>query len=427
MTLYMQEYSCIICDYSTTRALNLDRHNKSSRHQKNMKKLCSQNNNLSIDNKNNKIMSTALSTGVSTNDDKYICKYCGDKFTYRQSHNKHVRERCKKNKESVEYDSIKKTNTESIMLSVVKNMADKIDELGEKLERQSKQIKNIMSSETTGDIVKIAKNTSETANKSLSMLKYATKNFKSAPALKQIKKAEATKMITYEPDNKKYIDLEEFIVSKYRKGILVDFIGDIIIDYYQKDNPKMQSFWKTDISRLTFIIKKHSTDGKSTWINDSKGVSIMKMIIQPLYDEVRNIMQSYTRKVYDILNNSNIKITNEEYKDLTNESQTAVEIIGSLQYKKIQKSTLIYIAPHFGFDLSKSDILNTFESPESESDEETTEVKSIDKIPIKRSIRELLKSNEENKSKKNIIKKSKYSCVKSESESEFESESSDSC
>jgi hypothetical protein len=49
-----------------------------------MKELCSQNNNLSIDNKNNKIMST----GVSTNDDKYICKYCGDKFIYRQSDNK---------------------------------------------------------------------------------------------------------------------------------------------------------------------------------------------------------------------------------------------------------------------------------------------------------------------------------------------------
>lgn len=62
--------------------------------------------------------------------------------------------------------------------------------------------------------------------------------------------------------------------------------------------------------------------------------------------------------------------------------------------------------------------MNTFESPESESDEETTEVKSIDKIPIKRSIRELLNSNEENKSKKNIMKKSKYSCIKSECRSE---------
>lgn len=106
-----------------------------------MKELCSQNNNLSIDNKNNKIMSTDLSTGVSTNDDKYICKYCGDKFTYRQSHNKHVRERCKKNKEIAEYDNIEKTNTEAIMLSVVKNMADKIDELGENLKGNLNKLK----------------------------------------------------------------------------------------------------------------------------------------------------------------------------------------------------------------------------------------------------------------------------------------------
>ena len=88
------------------------------------------------------------------------------------------------------------------------------------------------------------------------------------------------------------------------------------------------------------------------------------MIIKPLYDEVKNIMHSYIKKIHDMIKEGNIIL--EESRRLIQQDEMALVVIGAVMSSKIHKATLKYIAPNFGFNTSIMLSIGGYDSGNSE-------------------------------------------------------------
>jgi hypothetical protein len=77
------------------------------------------------------------------------------------------------------------------------------------------------------------------------------------------------------------------ILFLYKDKQLVNLISDAILSYYKKLDPKDQAFWNTDTARLNYIIKD-TVDDKESWVIDKFGVKMKNLVIAPLGDELRN-------------------------------------------------------------------------------------------------------------------------------------------
>jgi len=420
----MQKYKCIICNYSSSRSLNLTRHNNSKKHLKNINEYelknhidaSSKNKDFESDaysncsnDANNEYSNDALIEKNDTDDllKKYKCKKCNTQFLHHQNYYRHINKTCKYiddgmminfnktvdnsntntkrkkvNSQYIKSNKVKDSKSENV-IKIMSEKDKKIDRLlqeNEKIRKENEQIKKDSEkrleqiAKEKDDIIEIAKNTaitskntSETNTKSLSMLKCAMKHFRNAPPIKQLDGKSAMKLITYEPEKKvngeNEHSIEEIIIFKYSKGILVDFVGDIIICCYRKDNPKYQSMWNTDYARLAFIIKQFiGKDGESEWVKDPNGLKVLKLIIIPIYDKIREMLHDYVRQIHKDISTTGMGYNN--INKLMKNSETALTIIGLLSMNKIKKDTLRYISTNFGFDATSINSLNDYDSPE---------------------------------------------------------------
>jgi len=354
----MQEYNCNVCNYTTNRLLNFQRHKSSDKHNKNINN-CYQNTSSTHMMSSNDVKSNETTIKKSLKD--YTCKSCNHTFTHRSNYYRHAKNGCVKNNKSVDGQTISAN-----VIDMFKQISEQNSRICEELNQLSKQVakhdgkleeheKQIVSEKN--NILEIAKNNSETVNKSMSVIKRATKYFNNAPPLRSVNKDKIIELLEYKPDGKESDHLiDEVIVFRYRTNSLIKFIGEIIIAYYITEDPKMQSMWGTDISRLTFIFKKSSKTGKSEWTRDGKGVRISEIVIDPIYNEIKKIMREYIEKINKRIKHEILTPIQSEY--LLKESELAFEVIGAIGFGEIQKATLREIAPQFGMDSIVLDSVN---------------------------------------------------------------------
>jgi hypothetical protein len=252
-----------------------------------------------------------------------VCEWCGSEFSYRQGLHRHIKDRCK----------------------IKRDKDAKIKELEEKIKIISKEKDKLLDT---------VQNNSVTAKKSMSTLNYVMKNMNDAPPVKLLEGEELSGMISY--DKKTDRSIEDLLIHFYDKNLLHEFLGNMIINVYKKDDPTEQSFWSSDVSRLTFVIKQIVGEpDDSEWVTDKKGTKLTKMIICPVTDEVKNILQEYIKKCGKIVRKINVCDTEEELSGKTTLSnmQKCNEIIMKINLKTIEKEVLRYLAPYFNLNISK--------------------------------------------------------------------------
>jgi hypothetical protein len=439
----MEKYICKLCNYNTNRISNLDRHNNSERHIKRLSEYDHDSNEPvqeprepaqeprepaqeprePVREPREPGKSRTLKNKMSSDDHmnfEYKCEFCGARFKHNQSYNRHKKHRCKK-RDSVssdgknttdsdsDIDSNTDTDNESVgtrkresmvaknvstkrltpsksknnIAEIMKIMMEGMMEMKKDIISQIDEKINNMQNDEKSDIIKIARNTAETSNKSMNILKFAMRKLQNAPPIKKLDKQEIMGLITYVPDGKtdekNKHSIEEIIIYKYSKNILIDFVGDAIVECYSARNPKMQSVWGTDIARLMFIIKEQVGDSdKSEWVKDHNGTKILKLIIKPIYKKISEMMEDYTKRIYDTIKKKGI--SHIECARLTEQSEKAFEIKATIFNNKIQKATLRYIAPQFGITSSILNNIDDFDSPQfvSSSDDSSSEGSSTD-------------------------------------------------
>ena len=173
------------------------------------------------------------------------------------------------------------------------------------------------------------------ASESMSIMSHIVKNYKDAPPLK-----------IYDDYKKLNMDQEDYVEQLcyyYRNDMFIKYVSECIIDEFKKNDPSQQSFWTSDASRLTYIIKELLKDDTSNWLVDKNGVKIRQYIIQPLLKQIRKEITTHVESI-DIYD-PNINL--EEY---TENFQTAHKVINNIDNGSLERNILKSITPYFYMD-----------------------------------------------------------------------------
>ena len=107
------------------------------------------------------------------------------------------------------------------------------------------------------------------------------------------------------PDMKRWIKnkpelAEQYVAEKlivlYSNDKFIDYICNVIHNAYKTEDPIDQTIWSTDVSRLVYIVRstiENEDKLENKWEYDKKGVKIKQSIIDPLLDEVQEIINQY--------------------------------------------------------------------------------------------------------------------------------------
>lgn len=172
-------------------------------------------------------------------------------------------------------------------------------------------------------------------SKSLNYYEFITTNYINSPALKD--KQPHTNII----ESKTKIPFIIIIILSYKKKTLVKLISDYIIKLYKKDNPKIQSLWSTDVSRLTYLISKQKNQKETVWIYDKKGIKVKEIIIEPILSYISNELINFAKE--------NAKSIDES---MINNLVLLIDIKDLIDKGILANNILRYITPWFSINVN---------------------------------------------------------------------------
>jgi len=150
--------------------------------------------------------------------------------------------------------------------------------------------------------------------------------------------------------------IAERLLHIYDSKGFANYITNIVEKAYKKDDPSEQTFWASDVSRLIYIVRS-TIDQKDEWIYDKKGVIIKESIIDPLLDEVYNIIIKYKKYMEDKYLHSLKKEESDYYMSKVSIINIANKLINDFRNRQVVKNQIIRIlAPKFFLDRDKNKI-----------------------------------------------------------------------
>lgn len=322
------KYHCDICNYSTEFSSNWCRHNKTKNHiekinKRTDKKLTTPENtpeHLTAPNNNNNEKNTS----------HIICNLCNVTFTRSSSLLRHYnvcKEKSKINNNEKIRD-LEKEKNDIQMLNQIKLLEEKlkyVENERDLFKKENEFHKSLVVS--AGNLI----------SSSMSTLNHLILNYDNAPILKPIEDYSLLE------DKKKFIDN---IIYHYNENRLDQYLGNFLVKHYKSKDPKKQSNWNSDTSRLTYI-NRELVNNIPNWVIDKKGVKMTGIIIDPLLNYVKKISQEYIDQLKEKIQ---LKINNDEQKKIFGNMSSLGEIIKNINNKVISKGINQYLAPHFYFD-----------------------------------------------------------------------------
>lgn len=312
---YSMPYTCVTCDFSTTNKTNYNKHCQTYKHKRKV-----ENGEIveydKIDRIDGKIMLMNAQDNIMDRRDKRYsnavdnnrCIGCCMKFRNKDSYMSHI-EKCKYYATRMRLD-----------MTIVKNGMSETN------------------SKTTDMALFIANNA----------LKLASLRFDNAPPLQKIdnKKIERimysrnvpdpTEDVTYDR-----VDICDTIIAMNKDRQLAKYIGDGIVETYKTDDPKDQSVWTSDTSRLTYLIRTVIGD-ENAWTRDFKGVKLTSKVIGPILFAIH---QQLLEHISD--KDKQRSMGTDEYLDM---AFNITDINRKISTGELHNEIIKYIAPMFSFD-----------------------------------------------------------------------------
>lgn len=262
----MVKYICESCKYETDKKTDYSRHNKSKRHLEKVEEM--------------PIHTQSIPKVYLDKNKVYNCIFCENIYSNSSALSRHkkaceLKDKLLKEKHELISEKEKETNIVNI----------KTEHMAEKMELLEKEIKQLHKQVNTYETMLKAMSTPQTINN----FNYICNNYPDTPAL------EGQKSYTNMIESKK-LTLMDIISMYYYDKKLVPFLGDYIIRLYKKEEPKNQSLWTTDISRLTYIISESCKKKGNIWTYDKKGSRIKKVIIEPILTHIRENLVKFCQE-----------------------------------------------------------------------------------------------------------------------------------
>jgi hypothetical protein len=216
--------------------------------------------------------------------------------------------------------------------------------------------------------------------KSLNTINFLSAHRNTAPPLEELTTKTAKLCIEYDND-----DLINMCILHQKANVLHTFIGNIIVDCYKKENPKDQSIWNSDVSRLTFIIRdkvkninilakgKNKIQYINRWIHDKKGVTVNKRVITPILKFLRDTLDNYSKTHCKTIH-AYIRTDPYKYAEEFEKIGHANKIISTIASGKLAKR----ISTHIGAQFQLNDRSIVSNKSDSDSDDDNSSDESDD-------------------------------------------------
>lgn len=308
---------CSTCNYTARDNFNYNKHILTEKHKK------------KVDEVANTIITKPLKNLAETPKEHvgflHKCQFCDNTYSTSGSlarHKKACSEKIELTKE------LEKDRNEL-------NIQKEVELLKKELQCKEELIKSLKSE--VSNLRMLVTNAGSMVKSSLSTISYVIKNYNEAPALEGVKNME----ILHSDKTKE--EFSEKLISEYRHKTLTNFIGNIIVKTYKKEDPSKQSLWNSDTARLTYVIRVLLDKNNIDWTVDKKGLRTHKCIIEPVLDYILECLDSF------------IDNFDTDYRlDSTAEAESkmmklkhANEIIQLIDDKVLSEDILKYIAPYF--------------------------------------------------------------------------------
>lgn len=308
----MNQYICELCKYSSGNKSNYNKHMKSTKHYKKSIPVVE-----TIEEKNPK--------NPKQSKTELKCQFCQREYSTVSNLTKHEN-KC----------AGKKLELHKLQIEM-KYKDKELETRGKALESANKKI---------NELEKALQNTKTAPTYNISIRKLIQTSYPDAPHLAQLNHYS----IIHEDDE---IDLVQDLIYYYKKNILDKYLGDIIIKYYKKENPRDQSMWSTDSARLNYIVKELMTSKRSQWSEDLKGLRIKQHIIEPLL----NYIYEYVNDQIDDLHNQLEKADANTCRKIAYKQTLLGEIREKILNGILKDDIIKYITPSFRFNSDKTDAL----------------------------------------------------------------------
>lgn len=265
---------------------------------------------------------------IFENDTFHACT-CGKYFIYIQGLYKH-----------------KKICKEIIYLQTIDEHVKTIKEKNNVIEMLTKQIESLQQ-QTQPSCQQIEKkptkkqskltNTTNNANidnRTINIVTYINDNFPNTKPISMLTNVGARKLLKF--DESCGHTLEEMIVFQHSKYLLDQFIGDFIVNEYKKKNPEKQQIWSSNVQKLTFIVRQVLNKTDHAWLKDFNGICVIKHVIYPILQEVKKILQLYSKQCAKIIEDPST--SNEKFEKLNNTGQHILKIIYEINQKTLHEN-----------------------------------------------------------------------------------------
>lgn len=365
-------YECMLCNFSSDRFTDLNRHKQTQKHivneYKNMKKINDDNKIIVIDktenyyqngNKNTPNSKHHLTNGkngkfyedikdnfnassFSIDENEHVpnkkqqkCN-CGKVFSHLSGLSRHKKVCDNKNTNKDEY--IAKLETK---LAEMQTRIEKIEQTNNTISNSNNNNSNILISNDKSTINNIIN------NKTINLFTYLNTHCNEVQPIKMLESDDISRILASKELGKHL--LEDVIVFQHSKYALNEFLGEFILKEFKKSDPKKQQFWITDVTRLKFVVRQALNQNEAVWHPDKKGICLTKYIITPILDEIFSMMTDYTNLCNERRKNAQ---TSEQREKIQDQSTNALKVIYEINQKELHKDILKYIAPYFQLELN---------------------------------------------------------------------------
>lgn len=305
------KYICKSCNYESCDKSNYNRHLKSASH-------------LQV----NSSINTELTVKVNLDrPSNFQCPKCAKTFTTAPGLSRHKNKYCK-------IDEIKEQFRDELKDELKKEFEIEYqNKIIQKMEKEIDQLKQHVH------------NSKPTTTYNISIKKMIQQSYPDAPHLEKLDDY----AILHDDDTDLMQDLIDYhIINKLNK-----YFGDIIIKFYKKDDPKEQSVWSTDSSRLKYIIKELIATNNSYWSEDNKGLKINTYIIEPLLKYIHE----YINNKINALHKDIKKSKGFDCIELSQKQIYLTAIREQIRNGSLKESIIKYIAPFFRFKTGADNLL----------------------------------------------------------------------
>lgn len=274
----------------------------------------------------------------------YDCDKCQKTFSTKSNLNKHKNIVCIKHKHNNvptidnSNDELPENENNNEQLEQIKIIQEQLDKLTKQLINPVNVNQTINNNALNDNSTNTSINNNVNQNNNISLMQYVNQYCQEGPPMLALPNYDDIRTNDILVDTKESIDMRfiRTLSEQYGFNKLTIYLGDIITTFYKKDKQNEQTFFSSDVSRLTFLTKiLPMGDTNIKWISDKSGERVKTRVIRPLLNYIEqsiNIFRKLSKKSVNNYNDIHINL---------------LAISTAISNKTLENSIAKYIAPKF--------------------------------------------------------------------------------